>query len=229
MYKSATTRQMNRQHGLSQFTSSSDVYIPATLALEKAIDHFPVPVLGGGLHEQPTREDVRLSSAAKSTDQQLQHVDSSMLFFPTIRWSDSGADISGKGSSSSSSSYTQSLKKRHGGVTSTNDSFHRSNKVARKTPASFSCKKTKELRRAKKHLLRCMSVQSRLNLMGLETSLHYQNKQNNNNHNINNGHNKNILQDLFLAPIFLLPTTVKEESGTSTNDDVNDWSYNVVG
>ena len=212
---------MNRQHGLSQLTSSSDVYIPATLALEKAIDHSPVHlVVGGGLHELSTREDVRLSSTARSTDKQNKHDDTPMLFFPTIRWSDSGADISGK----SKSYHTQSLKKRRGGVATTNDSFHRSNKVARKTQASFSCKKAKQIRRAKRHLLRCMSVQSRLNLMGLETSSHYHSKQNS-----NNEHNKNIIQDMFLAPIFLLPKPVKEESSTATNDDVNDWSYNVVG
>jgi len=213
---------MNRHHGLSQFTSSSDVYIPATLALEKAIDHVPVvPLLVGGLHEQPARgDDARLSSTPAASMEQ-QHIDTPTLFFPTIRWSDSGADLS------SSSCCNHSPKKRRGGVTTTmNDISNRCNKVARKTTASLSCKKTKQLRRAKKHLLRCMSVKSRLNLMSLDTSLHYENKQNSN----NNEHTKKLLQDLFLAPIFLLPTTIKEESAaTTTNDDVNDWSYNVVG
>jgi len=211
---------MNRHHGLSQFTSSSDVYIPATLALEKEIDHVPaVPLVVGGLHEHPARDDVRLSSTATSIEQ--HHIDTSMLFFPTIRWSDSGADIS--------SSCNQSPKKPRGGVTTTNDISNRCNKIARKTTASLSCKKKKQLRRVKRHLVRCMSVKSRLNLMSLDTSLHYQNKQSSSNNS--NEHTTNLLQGLFLAPIFLFPTTIKEESATTTttNDDVNDWSYNVVG
>lgn len=221
---------MNR-YGM-RFQSPSDVYIPATLALEQAIDHVVVP-----FHRLPrSHEDERISSSLSlsstnctsksrlgseshlSKQQQQQH--DTLMLFPNIRWSDSGANLRDIKSSKNSSS-RQDLKRRLQHQDGLGGLRMQKNKAARKISPT-PCKKKHQLRK-RRHLLRCMSVRSRLDLLGLDSL---------NDHNDHEHTNSNQrFNHLFLTPIFLLPASSMKEDGATleTTDDANDWSFNVVG